>query len=420
MASKNKASQVFTVEPYFHCVECKAPLAITTPFHPLLVSEDQPVRCGLCGASFTLWSGIMHNIKMMHEFRPAQCLGVYGLHIVEALTPAKSLVVDFKKHLPAGARLLSVEYTPQGFGGFPTEFHGNSPRRFEVPSQVILRSVKVGKGAHKTVRVGIFTQWIPQWSDDQAWLSMVDAIEALQAHRYSSVIVPANVAVEYALSAALTPFIAHYSSQGRAKTFLEDAATYSHQLNVLLPMLSSIIGMPPLPEHIRGHLNKLRDLRNDIAHRGRSEAPLDSLRASELVLAALFGFRYVKWFAEFLPKLIAASRPLPTTPVPKQSTKTVKPTVESIDAAPFVEPCARCTAPTATKGLLVWGPGGPGSLTFCCDTCEAKEGDGHRFQGSLTTLLGLLKKLGVKEADKRTLRKRFMGAKGLIPEQADS
>jgi len=73
-------------------------------------------------------------------------------------------------------------------------------------------------------------------------------------------------------------------SNAHIKPFLDDAATYSHQLNVLLPLVA---------EWSRMALNRLRRLRNDIAHRGKPEALLTPAEASEVLCAALFGFRYV-------------------------------------------------------------------------------------------------------------------------------
>ena len=82
-------------------------------------------------------------------------------------------------------------------------------------------------------------------------------------------------------------------SNAYIKPFLDDAATYSHQLNVLLPLVAEWSRVPHLPDHIRGALNRLRRLRNDIAHRGKPEALLTPAEAAEVLCAALFGFRYV-------------------------------------------------------------------------------------------------------------------------------
>jgi len=75
---------------------------------------------------------------------------------------------------------------------------------------------------------------------------------------------------------------------------LESGATYSHQLNVVLPAFVSILKMPCLPDNIRGSLNRLRKLRNDMAHRGGLDIPIEKETAAEYLCAALFGFHYLK------------------------------------------------------------------------------------------------------------------------------
>jgi hypothetical protein len=77
-------------------------------------------------------------------------------------------------------------------------------------------------------------------------------------------------------------------------------ATYGHQLNVILPALLRSSTAPQLPIAIRGLLNRLRELRHQMAHEGRLEEDLDRYEAAELLCAALFGFRYVSLVRPFL------------------------------------------------------------------------------------------------------------------------
>jgi hypothetical protein len=106
-------------------------------------------------------------------------------------------------------------------------------------------------------------------------------------------VVPANVAVESSLSITLNNYLPQHVGKERTKSFLKDAATYSHQLNVVLPILVGLLKLPSLPEQIRGLLNSLRGLRNDIAHLGATENPIGKEQCAELLCAALFGFQYV-------------------------------------------------------------------------------------------------------------------------------
>ena len=107
-------------------------------------------------------------------------------------------------------------------------------------------------------------------------------------------IVPANVAVESAMSRLLTSYLERFVSKKRVEEFLENAATYGHQLNVVLPVIASLTSLPLIPDHVRGALNKLRELRNDLAHSGAPKQQLDHATSAELLCGALFGFHYVR------------------------------------------------------------------------------------------------------------------------------
>ena len=83
-------------------------------------------------------------------------------------------------------------------------------------------------------------------------------------------------------------------------------ATYSHQLNVLLPVVAALGKVPPLLDSIRGVLNRLNKLRNYQAHRALSPSPLTKHDAAELLTAALLGVAYGEMVS---PVLISGQKP---------------------------------------------------------------------------------------------------------------
>src|SRR5687767_3230968 len=91
---------------------------------------------------------------------------------------------------------------------------------------------------------------------------------------YTSAIVPANVAVESKVFGWLTEILSEIVGKKRTRAFLEDAATYSHQMNVLLPFIAHYRGQRTVPEHIRGRSNQLQAIRNEVAHRGMQSRSL--------------------------------------------------------------------------------------------------------------------------------------------------
>ena len=91
----------------------------------------------------------------------------------------------------------------------------------------------------------------------------------------------------------LNDYFNMYAGRDRVGDMLSSVATYSHQLNVLLPMFAEYEKFPPLPDHIRGHLNKLGQLRNRLAHEGHIASGLTKIKVSNYICAAPFGLSYL-------------------------------------------------------------------------------------------------------------------------------
>jgi hypothetical protein len=128
-----------------------------------------------------------------------------------------------------------------------------------------------------------------------SWQSMVEAFESYSHQRYPSMIVPANAAVESCLSEFLSSRLPSLVSIRRPDDLAAAAASYAHQLHILLPLIAHYNGIPQLPPPILGALDKLRAFRNDLAHGGDASSALDAHAAAELLCGALFGLHYVRY-----------------------------------------------------------------------------------------------------------------------------
>ncbi len=209
--------------------------------------------------------------------------------------------------VPPQAEVLNINYTPHGGGGlFPVELHGNSPamergklHKFALYPWHLDKNQKPGP----TV-VSASVTYRERAGDDPAWGALSDAFIHMDRGHLLSVIVPANVAVEIVVGSAVSKFLEkHQLSRTRIKTFLVDAATYSHQLNLLLPLVATHCGRAPISDYLRGFLNTLRDERNSIAHRGVPMNELDTERVADLLTAAMFGYVYVTQLSAELDRI---------------------------------------------------------------------------------------------------------------------
>lgn len=281
--------------PWLSCPKCGMAFPLDHEITQSYFKGDKP-NCANCGEVFDWWELILRHIREDGIFLNALApVGARSTVLEITLRPTEFAELKMEDHgIPTDARILQIGYTPQGEGGlFPAEFFGNVPPRHLVPHTIRLYPVPIGKGSHTETRVAVMISWVPHTRGDYAWQNLVDAFEAFVAERYETMVIPANVAVESTLGQILSAFLEKSASRDRVKSFLEEGATYGHQLNVILPNMIRIFSLPPLPDHIRGLLNRLRELRNEVAHRGFLEKPPGREEAAQCLCAALFGFHYV-------------------------------------------------------------------------------------------------------------------------------
>ena len=142
-------------------------------------------------------------------------------------------------------------------------------------------------------KVSIIVTWVETSPDDAAWNNLVAAFAFYVHGDYEYSLVPTNVVVESRLFRFLARHLGAHIAEKRVKAFLENDATYGHQLNILLPFIVQQLRAKDMPDELRGRLNRLRDLRNQVAHVGRCDRELSKDHCAELITGALFGFRYL-------------------------------------------------------------------------------------------------------------------------------
>ena len=138
--------------------------------------------------------------------------------------------------------------------------------------------------------VRVTVVWVPRVVTMGSWGLLINAAQSYRSAQSRAAIVSANAAVESAVRFLFEEMFTRETTADVARTFLTDAATYSHQLNALTPALMVWRGWPKLPDDLRGKLNRLRRLRNQNAH-GSVES-VDWREIADLIISALFALHY--------------------------------------------------------------------------------------------------------------------------------
>jgi len=283
--------------PIVWCPHCGGGLPYDTRI-TLAYFYGKELACPRCGKKIDWWKTLLgmlnENGFVQQSLVP---IGAEATWFEVLLLPGERQWIDFTEAgVPSDAKILDINYTPNGPGGlFPVEFHGNQPMRPWYPNKRLLVPVPFAKDVELApTKLSVFVTWVRHAADDESWQSLVDAFEHYTKDDLQRAIIPANVAVESKLLKFMTAEFESVGSRKSVEEFLATGGTYSHQLNLLLPMVVDRYRLPRLPDPIRGLLNRLKGLRHQLAHRGRLVAPLDKAATAELLLAAAFGFQYLR------------------------------------------------------------------------------------------------------------------------------
>lgn len=283
-----------TTPPYTVCQECKAGQLPINDKITLDYFYSRDIKCPKCGSLISWWSQLLTQLQWPVPHFSLAPAGAFDTWLLLTMKPGEVLTVKLEDFgIPPSAKLLHVGYGPQGDGLFPLEQHGNVPLRHIIPHTIRLYGRPSGKPSPQT-DVVMQVLWVPSSEDEEPWQNLAYASEAFNNRSYESVVIPANVAVEALLYRVMSGALYPIASARHVDNFLETAATYGHQLNVLLPFVASRLGAPILPEHIRGVLNRLRKARNQMAHKGKLSSVVTEQEAAEYICASFFTFIYIR------------------------------------------------------------------------------------------------------------------------------
>lgn len=301
---KDKISVLYSHIEVYPCPECKKSAYSLDLDLMEKYFYQKPISCPHCKSMLNLWDMLINFLELGYSTYVYALIGGINSTIKLLLKPNETITLDFEKlGMPKGAKILHLGYTPNAPGLFPVELHGNTPLRYIIPKKILIFGRPVGEtDFEKEVPVIVGVDWVPMNDDNDIWYNLIEAFEALGKGQFTSTIIPANVTVEAKLYSIMVNYFENICGKERSIDFLNNAATYSYQLNVLLPLLSDKISFPNLPTSIVGNLNRLRNLRNELAHKG-STAVFEKKECITLLLSTFFCMSYLILFEKKLIEL---------------------------------------------------------------------------------------------------------------------
>lgn len=276
-------------------------------FPPLVEAASEyfdrgAATCSRCGYEADLWEVTLRYAIAVPSIPSAlTSIGANWGHIVIELKTGELQTINLTNHgVPADARILFVSYTPQTIQGTeggvtPLEWHGNSRMHRVVGTALRLYGIPIiGAGTlPRTGKVGIHFVWI-RAEASQSWPYLLSAFESIASGDHTLAMVFAQSAVEISMMPTISRRLRRRAGAKRVDAFMKDGLVYSHALNVVLPYLCGEVGIRPMPDAVRGSLNKLREKRNAIIHEGVRSSDISFADATEGLTAAVFGFEFMQ------------------------------------------------------------------------------------------------------------------------------
>lgn len=282
------------------CTHCYLALKIPKDFAENYFQKVE-TPCPKCAATLDWWD-IIIDAMAMGEYLSMTAIGAQLTSFSITVNPDTYTELQFTDHgIASDARIIEVWCTP--YPGGPQAVNATNRsliQRHPIPHNLKLFPIPSDKDLHNETQ--IYVVWLQQPANDIAWESLTDAFLSYVDNRYQAAIVPANVAVELTLNHLLSDFLQKSLSKRKTDGFLQDMATYGHQLNVLLPVFVDLTSAPRLPDHILDLLRALKGARDDIAHEGKPKSPVEKKRTADYLCAALFGVHYLNFVRPILLK----------------------------------------------------------------------------------------------------------------------
>src|SRR5262245_34797547 len=232
--------------PGFGCSQCGAILPIKSHYTTDYF-VGKPVTCTTCHASLDWWKAVLReireNLNRSLAFAP---VGASLTAFPVTLRAGERTHYRLADHdIPAEAKILRVHYSPDApvqvvelRSSTPTE----PPNRHEVTLWPVPLP-EYGEMEHPT-EVVVSVTWVFPSPLDVSWTNLISASEAYALGDYPAAIIPANVAVEAALSMFLTNFLTYRQiGKKHIEDFLVEAATYGHQDRKSTRLNSSHLGI---------------------------------------------------------------------------------------------------------------------------------------------------------------------------------
>lgn len=213
--------------------------------------------------------------------------------------PAPEVIGEILKAEAPGDAAAAAAAIQRGVPGWLRVLYIAPPNPGEFPHVFSLLAEQPPTGEAVQSIGQINCTWVTTDDKPPPWQLLIEAVGSHLWGRDSSAVIWACTAVEAAVYELLSTRLARANkTEGQIKALLGRDATFFVQFDLVLPLVLSTAGLPPIDAELTSKLHRLRSLRNKLAH--GSEAALDGGEVTRLIKATVFGLHFLRYVAERL------------------------------------------------------------------------------------------------------------------------
>ncbi|NQX98480.1 MAG: hypothetical protein HRT73_11465, partial [Flavobacteriales bacterium] len=195
------------------CPKCKAysfPISKENMSNYFLGKE---IVCKKCDTKQDWWSLLLRHFDWEVPSYLFAIVGGFTTSLMIKMKVNEMFTLDLEKiGIPNNAKILQINYTPNGKGLLPIEIHGNVPFRHYIPNKINLFGMPFGEATEETP-IAIQICWIHNSSNNEISENLINSVEAFSLRKYNSCIIPSNVSVESTLGTILSDYLNKYAGK---------------------------------------------------------------------------------------------------------------------------------------------------------------------------------------------------------------
>lgn len=282
----------FELAPWMPCVNCNAPMIVqNTLFDSYYEQED--IVCNECNKKIDFDEQIEKAIDLnLMNNNTFQLLGLPSKIFKIIIKPEERKTLKFSAFgIPEDARIVYVNYTPQNGNGFPVQIHGNTPYIDFPQQEVTLFPLSFPGETKGDLEVSLFIMWSENKETEVKYL--IDGFHQYNISKYEDMIIPLNIALESYITNTLFRYFEQTWNSKVANRLIKKLE-YSYIVNSILEDMAEVNGWIKISKQLRKKLTALLELRNQIAHTGKSDSPIDKNLANDIIKTVVLAYHYCR------------------------------------------------------------------------------------------------------------------------------